>query len=54
MSTKVSLFLNITVKEGVDPETVAESVFRYLASDPDDLFPNIETVDHFDYQIGDH
>jgi hypothetical protein len=49
MSKQINIFITVTLAEQADPGTVAESVFDFLASDPDDLFPAIETVEDFDY-----
>jgi hypothetical protein len=47
------LSFDIIVRDGADVATVAESVFRYVASDPDDLFPDIEETHNFHYQADD-
>jgi hypothetical protein len=49
MSRRINLFLTVTINDGADPEATAEGVFNFLAADPDDLFPQIEEVEDYDY-----
>jgi hypothetical protein len=51
MSRRLNIFLSVTIKDEAEPEPTAEAVFDFLASDPDNLFPAIETVDNFDYDL---
>lgn len=46
---RVTLSVVVTVRDGTDPEVLAEKLMDFLASDPDDLFPEITVVEGFDY-----
>jgi hypothetical protein len=43
--------MQVTIGEDVDLPSVAERLFDFLASDPDDLFPEIVTVENFDFEV---
>jgi hypothetical protein len=47
VSKQLNIFLSVTVADEADLEGTAEGVFNFLASDPDGLFPQIETVDNY-------
>jgi hypothetical protein len=49
MSKRAEIYLTVTVKDDTDVAALAEAVFDFLGNDPDDLFPQIETIDTFDY-----
>jgi hypothetical protein len=44
------LTIEVTLADGADGHEVAERLFELLAVDPDDVFPDIETVDGFAYE----
>lgn len=50
MARSWKLSMTVTMGEKADPEAVASDLFDFLASDPYDLFPQIETVDHYEYE----
>jgi hypothetical protein len=41
----------VTVADGTNVDALAESLFDFLADDPDDLFPEIATVDDFEATV---
>lgn len=42
------LIVGVMVKDDADVEHVASGLFDFLASDPDDRFPDIVTVDSYE------
>lgn len=47
----VSLMIDVQVHNGVDEAVLAEKVFEFLAEDVEDFFPEIESVDSYDYKV---
>lgn len=48
---KVSIMLDVTTGDDIDPAFLAERIFDFLAEDLHDYFPSITTVDSFDYKV---
>lgn len=44
---RASLSVEVMVRAGTDLEALSERLFDFLASDPDDLFPEITVVDDY-------
>lgn len=42
------LSVRVTVKGGTDPEVLADRLFEFLCSDPDDMFPEILEVEDYE------
>lgn len=51
MSRTIDIVIQATIGDDTDPNAVVEKVYDLLASDPDDLIPEIETVDGWDCRI---
>jgi hypothetical protein len=49
MSKRAEIYITVTVKDDTDVAALAEAVYDFLASDPNDVFPQIETLEDFDY-----
>jgi hypothetical protein len=47
----ISIMIDVAIEDSTDPEALAESVFDFLAADPEDLFPAIEAVNSYDYKV---
>jgi hypothetical protein len=45
---RIVVTLQLLTDRDADPLQVAERLFDFLASDPDDLFPDITEVEEFD------
>ena len=45
---RISIEVKVLVDKDADPMKVAERLFDFLASDPDDLFPDITEVEEYD------
>jgi hypothetical protein len=44
---RLQILFDVTVSDATDAWALAEKVFDFFASDPDDLFPEIETVEDY-------
>jgi hypothetical protein len=51
MSKRADIYITVQVADDTDVSALAEMVFDFLADDPDDLFPAIEEVETYDYQL---
>jgi hypothetical protein len=55
--TKLVLTVNVMLAPGCDlatvPEALADRLQHLLASDPDDVFPEISTVDEVEFALPD-
>jgi hypothetical protein len=47
----VSIMIDVQVETDVDEAALAEKLFDFLAEDIDDYFPEIVTVDSYDYKV---
>jgi hypothetical protein len=45
--------MTVTCPDSVDPDALAGRLMDFIASDPDDLFPQIETVEDYEYESAD-
>jgi len=52
MSKNISIMLDVSIPDDQDPDQLAEKLFDFLTEDPVDLFPEILTVDSYDYKVG--
>jgi len=51
VSKTVAIMIEVTVPDYVDPDKTSEAVFNFLSEDPNDLFPDITTVNSYDYKL---
>jgi hypothetical protein len=47
----ISIMIDVQVETDVDEAMLAEKLFDFLAEDIDDYFPEITTVDSYDYKV---
>ena len=47
----VSIMMDVQVESDVDEAALAEKLFDFLAEDVDDFFPEIVSVDSYDYKV---
>jgi hypothetical protein len=51
MSKTIIITILATVADEVDPDSVAGKLFDFLADDPDDVLPELETIDGYNGEV---
>jgi hypothetical protein len=50
MSKRANIYITVQVDDDTNMNALAGAIFDFLAADPNNLFPKIETVENYDYQ----